>query len=211
MKKILIYFIVVFIAVPAFSQRLKPFGTKVSQDKVWTVYEDKFEGKKCALQKYIGCTFSGPHSTINLYPYFIFTDKEKVAVPRINIQSTDIVGVAFNKSFNKSDYYSYSWASKIIFVGNGEKIILDLSKAKQDQDGKDITVDFALTEEQFKILMEILSAEDLICAVYSKDNTAEECKQYSKRQNTVAKNALAYFEANFADYQINNESEVALQ
>ena len=72
MKKILIYFIVVFMTFPIFSQRIKPFGTKVAQDKVWTVYEDKFEGKKCALQKYIGCTFSGPHSTINISIFYFY-------------------------------------------------------------------------------------------------------------------------------------------
>ena len=169
------------------------FGTEQMTDgNLVITYDDFQEITTVKMKKYIGFPSKkslGP--SLAIYPYLVHTDS--LLTCRLVIE---LYGVT-------------SRFDRIIFVTEQGKYTLSFSSLNQKQGWRIpnnqysayVEGDYIITDEQFKILGEIINASNLKVALYTTDNRATEFTECSNQSKQMFNELFNY-------YEINNLSEL---
>lgn len=217
MKRLFLFSLMLLFGVTFYAQQAfdAPFGTKVGKEGTWTIYRDDFEDTQVAMPKNLGWTFSdSAFIPMGLSVYFYFISDAAVNAKAVTIYC--------RLEFSSTTVDYGSAIDRIIFMdGSKNKLKLTINPSINQKVTKplpdnpyvsnEVLIKVTLSKEQFTAMCEMLRKKDVICAVYTRENSAAKLKQYSKRMNTVTNSTLDYYISHFSDYKIISNDDVIVE
>lgn len=166
------------------------FGTgirKTTEGKIEVMIDD-FDESVQAEPKYTGCQFTRGVDSLTLTPHFAYTEDVLTCYMKIEFSGTT----------------SYS---KIIFIGDENKMSWEFSSNNQEYDNRvdkifgghnpyanKINATILISPKQFLEICEFFENNNPIVAVYNTKNQVEEMKPYGKRAKEYFKAMKEYYE-----------------
>lgn len=179
------------------------FGTeKISKGNLVVSYDEFKETTTVNMKNTNIVNFDGPgFKSFSIYPYFIYTDNQIVyrLVFRISGDTSKFENIIF---ITENGKYSFSFSSEKQKTG---MLIPDNHYSVY------VEGDYRITEEQYKILGEIINSTNLKGAVYTIDDTVLEISEYEKRAKNTYKELNDYLEENnLSELSKDYESEISI-
>ena len=180
------------------------FGTeKQTQGNLVVSYDEFLERTTVDMKNdnIVNFKCSDVFKSFSIYPYFIYTDKQidYRLVFRISGDTSKFENIIF---ITENGKYSFNFSSEKQKTG---MLIPDNHYSAY------VEGDYRITEEQYKILGEIINSANLKAAVYTIDNTVLEILEYGERAKNTYKELNDYLEENnLSELSNDYETEISI-